>query len=78
MYFLAIKDVDDRYDFDSDKDCLELFHKLKTYKNIRTFISKYGMERYDNLCSIFPSVANHGYDIEEAMNIDLTLIKRES
>ena len=77
MYFLAIKDIDNRYDFETDREWLELFHKLKTLRNIKEFIFKHGMKKYRKLCQIFSSVANHGYDIMEAMTSDLTLIWRD-
>ena len=69
--------VDDRWSSEDDDINLEFFHRLLAYKNIRSFINKHGMSKYNELCRIFPTVGQHGYDVKEAMRVDLTIIKRK-
>jgi hypothetical protein len=49
---------------------------LLTYKNIRDFLNKYGVDKFKELAAVFPTVGQHGYDLQEAMTADLTLLKR--
>ena len=75
MYLTEIHQIDDRYTQD-DQEWKMLFHKLLTYKNIKKFFDEYHQLQFDELCQVFPSVLNHGYDIEEALTTDLTIIRR--
>jgi hypothetical protein len=77
MYLYQIYKVDNRYVPTNDEPNKELFHKLLVYKNIRTFINKHGMDMFEKLAEIYPSVREHGYDLKEAMTIDLTLLIRK-
>ena len=77
MYLTEIGEVDNRWPEDNDQACRELFHRLLTYTQIREFILKHGMDKYDELWDVFPCVKNHGYDLEEAMDTDLTIINRD-
>jgi hypothetical protein len=76
MYLTQIFEVDPRYSEDSDLSNKILFHKLLTYQNIKSFLTKHGMKKYNELCAIFPTVSQHGYDLKEVMSADLTLLKR--
>ena len=75
MYLTQIHQVDDRYG-QVDQDCKMFFHKLLTYKSIRSFFKKYKQKDFNKLCRTFPAVLNHGYDLGEAMTMDLTIIRR--
>ena len=78
IYLTMISDVDDRWPDDGD-DTLwrEFLHKLLVYSEIRKFIDKHGMDKYNELWEVFPCFKNHGYNLEDAMNIDLTIINIE-
>lgn len=76
LYLKGLGEIDDRYSKTDDTYNKTLFHKLLTYTEIRKFMKKHGNEKYLELCEVFPSIAQNGYDMEEAMTMDLTLIKR--
>ena len=66
MYLTEIAEIDGRYAEDDDDQCLALFHRLKTLKNLRTFISEIGPENYKKLCSIFPQCGDSsGYSLDD-------------
>ena len=75
MYLNEIYQIDNRYS-QIDQDSKMFFHKLLTYKSIRDFFKKYKQKDFNKLCTTFPAVLNHGYDLEEAMTMDLTIIRR--
>ena len=77
MYLTEIGQIDARYDIDNDQNSKDFFHRLLTYKEIKKFFENHKMDEYGELCGVFPSVGQHGYDIQEALNWDLTLIRRE-
>lgn len=78
MYLTQISDVDDRWPDDGDDtEWREFFHRLLVYSEIRKFINKHGMDKYNELWEVFPSVKNHGYDLKEAMEADLAIINIE-
>jgi hypothetical protein len=77
MYFHHIYEIDNRYVQSSDETNRELFHKLLTYRNIRTFLNKHGNYKFEKMAEIYPFVKDHGYDLNEAMTIDLTLLIRK-
>ncbi|CAI2376584.1 unnamed protein product [Moneuplotes crassus] len=71
-----IYEIDPRWhefncDFNND-----FFLKLITYKEIQKFFKKYTKEQFQSLCDAVPSVANHGYDLEEVMKANTKLINR--
>lgn len=76
MYLTLIHEVDNRYNSESDQSNKIFFHKLLTYKNIRKFMNKHGIDKFNELAAVFPTVGQHGYDLDEAMTADLTLLKR--
>ncbi|CAI2374486.1 unnamed protein product [Moneuplotes crassus] len=76
VYLYELASVDPRWHSSNRKFNREFFHKLLTYREIRKFFKKYTKEQFQNLCDAIPSVANHGYDLEEAMTMDIELIKR--
>mgnify|MGYP006290307839 CR=1 FL=1 len=71
-----INEIDDRWPKDDDLACKQLLHKFLAYKEIKAFINKYGWDQFYELCENFPTVENHGYDLDEVMTMDLTLIHR--
>lgn len=76
MYLTQIGHIDDRWSIDADEACKNFLHKILTYKEINKFFNDHTNRQYRDLCKVFPSVAQHGYDLKEAMEMDLTLIKR--
>jgi hypothetical protein len=77
MYLYQIYEVDNRYVKTSDQPNKEFFHKLLMYTKIRAFLNEHGMDKFEKMAEIYPSVREHGYDLKEAMTIDLTLLKRK-
>ena len=75
MYLIQINEKDKRWPVD-DTSCIVYFHKMLTYTNIKKFIDTHGIGKYRELCQVFPTVGHHGYNLQEAMNLDLTLLKR--
>ncbi|CAI2374520.1 unnamed protein product [Moneuplotes crassus] len=78
MYLTQIGQIDDRWSCDSDKEAKAFFHKLLTYKNIRNFYRKYKKREFKELCKVFISVENHGFNNQEIFFMNLTKIIRES
>ncbi|CAI2375339.1 unnamed protein product [Moneuplotes crassus] len=76
QYLYQIGQIDDRWSTASDSQAKAFFHKLLTYKSIRNFFKKYKTSEFKDLCSVFPQVANHGYDLYDVKTIDLTIIHR--
>lgn len=76
MYLTQIGQIDFRWSTENDEKPKEFLHRILTYVEIRKFFIKYSNKEFNNLCKVFPSVANHGYDLHEAKTMDLTLIKR--
>lgn len=76
MYLTEVSDVDERWPEDGDQECKDFLHKLLIYTNIKKFMDEYGRPKYNELCEVFPTCGQHGYNIEEALNTDLTLIDR--
>ena len=76
MLLLAIQMVDQRWEFDDDAYCLELFHKILTYTFVTAFRTKYTAKRFDEFCSAFNVLEESGLDMEEILATDLTMIKR--
>ena len=77
IFLTQIQDIDERWVSVNDKACLNLFHKILRYTYIRAFINKHTREKFDQFWEVFDSVKNSGYNIEEAMTMDLTFIKRK-
>ena len=77
MYLTEIGQVDDRWETNCDQTAKTFFHKLLTYKSLNEFFNKHSSRKFKKLCKVFPTVKQHGYDLEEAQNMDLTLIKRD-
>ena len=75
MFLTELSQIDERYT-EYDEQCKILIHKIFTYENIRKFFSKYDREDFVRLCEAFPTVRNHGYDLNEAMTMDLTIVHR--
>ncbi|CAI2371562.1 unnamed protein product [Moneuplotes crassus] len=78
---LELKDlskIDSKWDKIDDFKNGDLFHKILIYREIKAFFEKYTREEFECLCEAIPSVANHTFDIEEAMTMDLDLIKRKT
>lgn len=75
MYLFQIHEIDKRYS-QNDYQCKMFLHKLITYKNIRKFFKKYSLRDFKKLCQTFPAVRSHGYDLQEAMTMDITIIRR--
>ena len=75
MYFDRIHTIDARWSGKSREEWVLYFHQLLVYRNIKKLIEKYGIEKIRQLEKVFNSVAKHGYNLEEAMTLDLTLIK---
>ena len=76
MYLTEVFQVDERWSKDDDQECKDFLHKLLIYTNIKEYIEKHGRAKYNELCEVFPTCGQHGYNIEEALNTDLTLIQR--
>ena len=66
-YLNDIASIDERWKFGNDSDAKEFFHKLLTLKQIRRFIHNHSKKEFNKLCDRFKSVANHGYDLNEAL-----------
>ena len=77
MYLTIISAVDSRWDFKTDLEAQKFFHKLLLYKQIRNFIQSHSIEKFNALCDVFPSVNSYRDMVEEALTMDLTLIKRK-
>lgn len=78
MYFLQIGQIDPRWSTEDDEEAKNFFHKILAYKKIRKFLKEYSLGLFDPFFKAFPSIKNCGFDIEEAMSMDLTLIHRAS
>ena len=76
LFLLEIQQIDPKWKSDDDDSCLELFHKILTYTFVREFKAKYTTEKFDEFCSAFNVLDESGFDIEEIMTADLTMIKR--
>ncbi|CAI2361478.1 unnamed protein product [Moneuplotes crassus] len=73
---IEIGEIDERWDKDNDDINMEILHKILCNRAIKDFFEKYSISEFEELCEVFPTVANHGQDLEEAKTMDLTLIKR--
>ncbi|CAI2375264.1 unnamed protein product [Moneuplotes crassus] len=74
LKFLAANDQ--RWDKDDEEANRDFFYKICLYKSLRGFFKKYTQEQFDALCEVSPIVQHHGYDLQEAMTMDLEIIKR--
>ena len=75
MYLHNIEEVDARWSDKSREEWVLYFHQLLVYRNIKKLIEKHGIKKLRKLEEVFDSVANHGYNLEEAMTLDLTIVK---
>ena len=73
----SIGSVDSRWKFANDFQAKEFLHKILIYKQIRKFIQSHSLEKFNVLCDVFKSVDNYKDMATEAMEMDLTLIKRK-
>ena len=76
LFLREIGQIDDRWSTTSDLKAKQFFHKILTYKEINKFFKKYSEKKFKKACKVFPTMAHHGYDLEEAKTMDLELIKR--
>ena len=56
MYLMHISEVDNRWDFNSDEECLEYLHKQRLLMSLKTFVKDVSEEGFRALCEAFPSV----------------------
>ena len=77
MYLKEIGTVDNRWSTANDLEAKIFFHKILTYQEINKFFQKYSSEEFSKACKAIPTIAQHGYDLEEAKTMDLELIKRD-
>ncbi|CAI2375521.1 unnamed protein product [Moneuplotes crassus] len=74
LKFLAANDQ--RWDKDDEEANRDFFYKICLYKSIRGFFKKYTQEQFKALCEVAPMAKHHGYDLQEAMTMDLEVVKR--
>jgi len=58
-----------------DESVEDLLHRILVYREIEKFFEKYSGKEFRALCKIFPSVKEHGYSLDDAMTMDLTLVQ---
>ena len=75
MYLHEICTIDTRYS-NNKAEALKYFHKLLTLHYIRNFFKIYKQSEFMELCKRYPSIAKHGFDLKQAKEGDITLIKR--
>jgi len=77
MYLIEIEEIDNRWSSENDQKSKNFFHKIHIYREIKEFFENHVGKEFRALWNVFPSVAQHGYNLDEAMTMDLTLIKRD-
>ena len=75
LYLTDINSIDRRWPT-SKSDCVDFFHKLLTYQKLKPFIKKIGTEAFKMVYKDFESLQSYGIEIDEILNIDLTMIHR--
>lgn len=75
LYLHNIYTVDDSWP-QSETKCEEMLLKLLMYSKIKEYIKKHSKEKFYEMAKVYPSVLKHGYDVEEALASDSSIICR--
>ena len=77
MYLMHISEVDDRWDFNTDEECLEYLHRQRLLMSLKAFVKDVSEEGFRALRDAFPSVASCGFTLDQILACDDILIKRD-
>jgi len=76
MHLTEIEQIDSRWSTDDD-ECVAFFSRIQTLKLLREVFTNLGSEMFQRLQRKYESVLNCGFTMEEILDSDLTLIRRE-